>query len=294
MDQLRLASNAAVLKMIRRRGTEDEQVVFSALVNKINRRGKAQTRVLMITSRAVYNLSNKELSKCKRRIVLEDIAAIVISSLSDELVLHVPTQYDYKIISQLAEQVADTLNQLVQTITLFLDTHNLPFYDGQNTPTNYYNIAQQQRQDHKEDEDESVEITKSNSKVSLKSFEIISVLGKGTYGTVFKVKKKQDSKIYAMKMLKKKFIYQNQQIEKAKLERQILAAFSNPFLNTLHYAFQTKDKLYLVIDYYPGGELYHHLEKVIRFTEDQARIIAAEVVVAIGHLHSLNFIYRDL
>jgi hypothetical protein len=301
MDRLRLSSNAAVLKMIRKKGTEDEQVVFSAIVEKVNKRGKAQTRVLMITSRAAYNLSPNELAKCKRRIALEDIQAVYISTLSNEMIVHVPAEYDYKLITDLKEHVANLLIDLIDRYqkrklkVSYIKAENIPFFDGQNQnngPEEKNKVDKQDKDD--DDNEQSEELINSKEKVSLKSFELLNVVGKGAFGKVVKVKKKDTGNVYAMKILKKKFIYENQQVESTLLERNILAAFNNPFINVLRYAFQTKEKLYFVMDYYQGGELYHHLEKVTRFSEEEARFIAAEVTLAVGHLHSLHFIYRDL
>lgn len=145
-----------------------------------------------------------------------------------------------------------------------------------------------------EEEENTTELISTKEKVNLSSFEILKVLGRGAFGKVVQVRKKDTDSLYAMKILKKKFIYENQQVEHTMAERSILAAFENPFIMNLRYAFQTKDKLYLVMDLYKGGELYHHLEKLKRFSEPAARIIIAEIAIAIGHLHSLHFIYRDL
>jgi serine/threonine protein kinase len=129
--------------------------------------------------------------------------------------------------------------------------------------------------DNKENEDDEDDVDsmmpESKEKVSLKDFELLNLLGKGAFGKVVKVKKKGTDNIFAMKILKKKFIYENQQIEHTMVERAILSAFENPFIMTLRYAFQTKDKLFLVMDFYSGGELYHHLEKKQRFSEEEAR-----------------------
>lgn len=97
-----------------------------------------------------------------------------------------------------------------------------------------------------------------------------------------------------MKILKKKAIIQRNQVEHTLAERKILEALKHPFLMTLRFAFQTETKLYFVLDYYTGGELFFHLKKKRRFTENEARIIVAEVGLALGHLHSLDVIYRDL
>merc|ERR1712048_1323738 len=99
---------------------------------------------------------------------------------------------------------------------------------------------------------------------------------------------------YAMKILKKKAIMQRNQVEHTQAERKILEALHHPFLMTLRYAFQTETKLYFVLDYYTGGELFFHLKKRRRFREPEARLMVAEVGMALGYLHSLDVIYRDL
>lgn len=66
----------------------------------------------------------------------------------------------------------------------------------------------------------------------------------------------------------------------------------HPFLVGLKYAFQTEAKLYLVLDYLNGGELFFHLKQAKRFSEDRARFYTAEIVLAVGHLHSLGIVYR--
>jgi len=108
------------------------------------------------------------------------------------------------------------------------------------------------------------------------------------------VRKKDDGKIYAMKILKKTMIIARQQVDHTLSERKILQALQHPFLMGLRFAFQSKTKLYLVMDFYRGGELFFHLKHKRRFTEEEARLFVAEVGLALGHLHSLNFIYRDL
>jgi len=111
---------------------------------------------------------------------------------------------------------------------------------------------------------------------------------------VMQVKMKADGKVYAMKILKKAAIIARNQVEHTKAERKILQALQHPFLMTLRYAFQSKDKLYFVLDYYQGGELFFHLKTARRFPEDVARVWVGEVALALGHLHSLSVIYRDL
>jgi serum/glucocorticoid-regulated kinase 2 len=82
------------------------------------------------------------------------------------------------------------------------------------------------------------------------------------------VKKNDDQKVYAMKILKKKQMIKRNQVEHIKTERRILELIDNPFIIKLRFAFQTTQKLYLVMDYCPGGELFFHIQRVERFNEE--------------------------
>jgi serum/glucocorticoid-regulated kinase 2 len=84
------------------------------------------------------------------------------------------------------------------------------------------------------------------------------------------------------------------QIEHTRSERAILEAVNHPFIVTLRYAFQTRDKLYIVTDFAPGGELFFWLKRDRVFSQARARLYAAELVLALEHLHSLDVVYRDL
>lgn len=97
-----------------------------------------------------------------------------------------------------------------------------------------------------------------------------------------------------MKILRKMHLVKRRQIERTRTERKVLSVVNHPFIMQLHYAFQTPDKLYLVLDYCPGGELFFHLSRFRRFPERVARFYAAELLLALGHLHKRGIIYRDL
>ena len=97
-----------------------------------------------------------------------------------------------------------------------------------------------------------------------------------------------------MKILKKSHLVRRRQIERTRTERKVLSVVNHPFIMKLHYAFQSPDKLYLVLDYCPGGELFFHLSRFRRFPERVARFYSAELLLALGHLHKRGIIYRDL
>ncbi|XP_036876740.2 ribosomal protein S6 kinase alpha-2 isoform X4 [Manis javanica] len=127
-------------------------------------------------------------------------------------------------------------------------------------------------------------------------FELLKVLGQGSYGKVFLVRKIQGSdagQLYAMKVLKKATLKVRDRV-RSKMERDILAEVNHPFIVKLHYAFQTEGKLYLILDFLRGGDLFTRLSKEVMFTEEDVKFYLAELALALDHLHSLGIIYRDL
>lgn len=134
-------------------------------------------------------------------------------------------------------------------------------------------------------------------KLTVADFDLLKIVGKGAFGKVMLVRKKNsndEGKVYAMKVLKKDVIAAKGQIEHTKSERDILFEVRHPYIVRLRYAFQSEDKLYLVTDYYNGGTLFYHLRKSRHFSEERARFYAAELLLALDHLHKQNIIYRDL
>lgn len=128
-------------------------------------------------------------------------------------------------------------------------------------------------------------------------FEILRLLGKGTFGKVYQVRKLDNNRVYAMKVLSKKVIVKKKEIAHTIGERNILvrtSAAQSPFIVGLKFSFQTLTDLYLVTDYMSGGELFWHLQKEGRFPEDRAKFYIAELVLALEHLHDNDIVYRDL
>jgi len=141
-------------------------------------------------------------------------------------------------------------------------------------------------------------VNKGPEKLGPNCFELLKVLGKGGYGKVFQVRKTtspNENKIFAMKVLKKASILCNQKdTAHTKAERNILEDVKHPFIVDLIYAFQTDGKLYLILEYLSGGELFMQLEREGILMEDHACFYLAEITLALGHLHSKGIIYRDL
>ncbi|KAM6464298.1 ribosomal protein S6 kinase alpha-2 isoform 1-T1 [Liasis olivaceus] len=96
-----------------------------------------------------------------------------------------------------------------------------------------------------------------------------------------------------MKVLKKATLKVRDRV-RSKMERDILAEVNHPFIVKLHYAFQTEGKLYLILDFLRGGDLFTRLSKEVMFTEEDVKFYLAELALALDHLHGLGIIYRDL
>jgi protein-serine/threonine kinase len=136
---------------------------------------------------------------------------------------------------------------------------------------------------------------KRDAKLTVEDFIWVKVIGRGSFGKVYLVQKKSNKKYYALKTLKKEDIIARELVVNAFTEKNVLQNSAHPFVVKLRYSFQTESTLYLVMDYLPGGELFHHLKKRGRFDEDTARFYACEVILAIEYIHDkLDIMYRDL
>lgn len=133
-----------------------------------------------------------------------------------------------------------------------------------------------------------------SAKLSLEDFEILGVLGRGAYGKVFQVRKISSGLIYAMKVLRKRDVIKQKVVTHANAEKMVLTEVNHPFIVGLAFAFQTPAKLYLVMEYVGGGELFSRLDEVEEMEEREARFYACEVLLALEHLHAKDFVYRDL
>jgi protein-serine/threonine kinase len=107
------------------------------------------------------------------------------------------------------------------------------------------------------------------------------------------VRHKTTKKLYAMKVLKIKIIKQRNQVEHTKTERRVLEKISHPFIVRMKYAFKDREKLYFVLNYCHGGELFFYLTNLRRFKEDAARFYSANILLALKALHEHNVIYRE-
>ncbi|KAK4134043.1 Pkinase-domain-containing protein [Trichocladium antarcticum] len=131
-------------------------------------------------------------------------------------------------------------------------------------------------------------------KLKIEDFELLKVVGKGSFGKVMQVRKKDTYRIYALKTIRKAHIISRSEVAHTLAERSVLAQINNPFIVPLKFTFQSPEKLYFVLAFVNGGELFHHLQKEQRFDVNRSRFYTAELLCALECLHGFNVIYRDL
>jgi len=135
---------------------------------------------------------------------------------------------------------------------------------------------------------------KRRKKLTVNDFETVAIIGRGAFGEVRVVRKKDNKKVYAMKVMKKNEMLKKNQVQHIRAERDVLALADNPWVVKLHFSFQDDRKLYLVMEYLPGGDLMTILMKYDILTEEQTRFYIAETALAIWSVHQINYVHRDL
>jgi serine/threonine protein kinase len=133
----------------------------------------------------------------------------------------------------------------------------------------------------------------NNSYINFNSFDVMSILCLGNFGEVVKAKLKSNEEIYLMKIINKDFLMKNNQLKNVINEYNTLKELVSPFIISLHYSFQTSDKLYFVFDYCQGGDLNFHLMHYL-FEEDEAKFYIAEIILAIEYLHKNDMVFKNL
>ena len=312
--QISKTSNSELKKII-----ETESLLFSDNILKINRLGIRQERMIVLTKKALYNIKNKTV--IRRRTELKSIIGITATENTDEFIIHcaeLDHDYDYvsqnkiKIIQILAESYkAETQQDLpfVKTdaksiknyVTAKGDKKKDKFHSKFNK-NNLYNINTY-IEECSIDNDPPKPKKRSNTifskhrsvtEVRLEDFKILKVIGRGSYGKVCLVEYIPTKELYAMKSLKKDVLLDEDQVQSTLLEKKILETIEHPFLVGMVWCFQTEERIYFVMPFIRGGELFQHLKKERIFDEDKVRLYAAMIGLGLGHIHQHGIVYRDI
>ncbi|KAG2001838.1 AGC/NDR protein kinase [Coprinopsis cinerea AmutBmut pab1-1] len=142
---------------------------------------------------------------------------------------------------------------------------------------------------------DNLETISSWSILTIDDFELMTVISKGQLRQrSCKFANATRGRIYALKTIRKAHIVSRNEITHTLAERLVLAQVDSPFIVPLKFSFQSEQKLYLVLAFVNGGELFHHLQREHTFNEERARFYSAELLLALEHLHELDVVYRDL
>ena len=156
------------------------------------------------------------------------------------------------------------------------------------------------RTSNKDDEtfEETVAVAQESIRIKVtigpQHFDLLKLVGEGAFGKVIMVRNRLDRQLYAMKVISKKLLRKKNNVSYMKSERDILTKIDHPFLVKLCFAFQSEKKLFLVMDFLSGGELFFHLKRRGLIMEHEVRFYLGEMVLAIEFLHSQGVIHRDL
>jgi len=293
-DELNISADKTITKQFE----PDEKIILSTNIAKFNERNKKQDRTFLLTNKYLYNIKKTTI---KRKIPASKIKAVTISNIGNEFVIHIPDEYDYRYLhSEKRDKIIDSLNDLHRK--LHNRAHIAVQYKDDISLEKYVYKRGDKRERVFEDNNQPKEAKEcktiySKNKdrtVALDDFSLLKVLGRGAFGKVMLVKLKETGELFALKSMKKAELVEKDQLEHTKVEKMILEKIDHPFLVGLEYCFQTKEKIFFVMHFMRGGELFQHLRKEKRFPESRAKFYGATIAMALGHLHSHHIIYRDM
>ena len=324
-DNLNITQNAKLQEGF----TATETILYSGELLKVNKKNSKQKRKIVITTESIYNIRDANIftsigfgSLIKRRINITSVKAIIYARLGNEFVIHVPDEFDYRIVDPQKDNIirfilhALSVNEMYETKIFFnsdvelhkFTTHNSMKKKGikkepagepmmMTCETFQAFLDEKLEWIGKEYDNTEMLINFLNNfnKITLSNFDILKVLGKGGFATVYLAQKKDTEEFFALKAIKKQQVIKQNQFAEIRREKEILNDMSfSPFLVDLKCAFQTPDKLWLVMPYIAGGDLSQHLKKRGTFWENEVKFFAAQIILGLQDLHSKNIIYQDL
>ena len=310
-DFLDLSKNYSIKNNI----TREEEIQFSDKILKINKHNWKQERNIIITDKAIYNLKKFIL---KRRIDFKTVIGITLSKVSDEFVIHCnDIDYDYHYISPRKKMVVEIIAKNYQIIneeelklfelplkslTTFVTTkkekekqkNSTRMPNKGNISVNDYLFGNKSKTDIKSLPKKGRKSIFQDVAVQHDDFELIKVIGRGSVGKIILVKYKKDQKYYVMKEMRKDQIISEGLMDNILVEKNVLMEGECEFILTLSFFFQTQQRLYFITPFIAGGDLFHKLKAEGFLKEEIVRSYAAQVAIALQHLHDLGIAYRDL
>jgi serine/threonine protein kinase len=136
--------------------------------------------------------------------------------------------------------------------------------------------------------------TALSTEMTIRDFDILKPISRGAFGRVYLARKVATKDVFAVKVLRKSALRRKNTVARVLAERNIMAMVNNPFVVRLVHAFQSRDNLYLVMEYAPGGDLAALINVMGCLDEPSALVYAAETILALDYIHSLNIIHRDI
>ena len=329
-DTLNFNKNKDVKKALKK----DEKQVWSGELTKINRAKRRQVRRFFLTNERFFNFGDNKFAdnflaffrgtKVKRSIYLAHVIFVTYSTTSNEFVMHVPKEYDYRLSSNGSR---DDFIWYCLKLRERLNVENLEpikFYFRENIELGIYTKNENEKKEKlppgkpiemtadtfiqwKKQKDQaqkmSIEQTETifnklsadiDSKLTEDNFEIIRVLGRGAFGKVNLCVKKDTRELYAIKIISKAEIIERGHIDQIKSEKDILVEMNHPFQVSLEFCFHNPTRIFFGMKFQQGGELFQQLKSRGRFPEYTCKFYAAQILLAFEFLHQKNIIYRDL
>ena len=314
IDSLKFIGDEEIKKLI-----NGEKIYYADLITKINHYGMNQERTIMLTNKGLYNMKKKTL---KRKINYSEILGITYSKLTYEFIIHGNNkEYDYAYISQDRNIIICIIAYCYQentgkplkicevqekTLANFITSKKDKKADSTKTKMDEKYLIDTKKflaENMKDLVEDSGKGKKSGTifskhqtikHVSLEDFQIMKVIGRGSFGKVCLVQYKKTKEVYAMKSLKKDVLLDQDQVESTLVEKKILEKLDYPFLVGMVFCFQTEERIYFIMPFIRGGELFQHLRNSKYFPEEKVRFYSAIIGLSLEYLHTHGIIYRDI
>ena len=298
-----------------------ENIYYSDKIDKINKSGIKQSRIIIITNEALYNLKK---TKLKRRIPLDIIKGITTSTLNDYFIIHCSKEYDYYYFSIKKRTIFEILSKVYlmklgkelnlyeiseesiwKYVTLKKDkkkdpnASKMPEIGGKNIFESIYFNNNNNKKFPLQKKSSKISVqsnnNNNNNNVNIENFEFIKVIGRGNYGKIYLVMYKKTSEIFALKSIRKDQIISENILYNILNEKEILSNNESEFILNLSFFFQTPERIYFVTPFIKGGDLFNLLKKKNgHLSEDLIRFYSAQIAIAIQEIHECEYIYRDL